>query len=90
MASFLVLLGLGFDIWGVLLLANAYLGTARPRQRLRLLINALARGAAARGAARAIDQLATEDKLRSLQGLAFIGLGFVLQACGVLIAALTG
>lgn len=80
----LQLLGLSCEIAGVLLMANGYTGAVTREGVVRLLASALVRGATARGAA-AMGHLSTEDRLGSLQGLALIGLGFVLQTLGALL-----
>jgi hypothetical protein len=77
----LQLAGLAAQLAGVLLMANGYTSLVTIRHVPRLLASALRRGNAARGAAE-LHHLTVEDKLRSLQGLALIGLGFLLQTAG--------
>ena len=84
----LQLVGLAAQLAGVLLMANGYTGLVRAGNVPRLLASALRRGAAARGAAE-LHSLTVEDKLRSLQGLASIGLGFLLQTAGTALPLVT-
>lgn len=83
----LQLLGLGCEIAGVLLMANGHTGAVTRGGVARLLASALVRGATARGAA-GIGHLSPENRLSSLQGLALIGLGFLLQTLGSLLQLL--
>ena len=85
----LQLIGLALEIAGVLLMANLYTGIVPLRQLVYLLFSALFRGAEAAGAVE-MATLHLEDRLAALQGLAFIGLGFLLQAIGVLLSQLLG
>jgi hypothetical protein len=72
------LAGLACEVVGALLMANGYTGVGGGAGIPRLLLSALVRGPLARGTA-AVDHLAPENRLSSLQGLALIGLGFALQ-----------
>ena len=73
------MLGAFLEVTGVFLMAGAYLSAARTRNRLQILISALVRGDTAKGAVEASD-LNKTHKVIALQGLAFIGLGFLCQA----------
>ena len=75
------------EVAGVLLMANLYIGGVRLKQIVLVLLSALVRGDRARDAVAISDLISREDKLTSLQGLALIGLGFVLQAAGADLAA---
>ena len=81
------LLGLILEILGVLGMANAYLAVAQgSRSKLSLLLDALFRGPRARGANRLQEAgFNAEDRLRVLQGLGLIGLGFLFQAIGLIL-----
>lgn len=88
--------GLGLEILGVLLMADAYLDlVATKRGKLRLLASALVRGLGRGGAtaegARMVREagFSAEDSLRVLRGLACIAFGFVLQAIGIVLAYLS-
>jgi hypothetical protein len=83
------LLGLCLEVAGVLRMANGYTSSATPGGALRIVVSALVRGATARGAA-SIAHLSPEDRLKSLQGLAVVGLGFLVQACGTSLLLLDG
>ena len=87
-AAVLQLAGAACEIGGVLLMANLYIGGARRGQVVAVLLSALVRGERARDGVEISDFLSRESKLASLQGLALIGVGFVLQAAGVLVSAL--
>lgn len=77
----LQVVGLLLQLAGVLLMANGYTNFVHPGDLVALLSSALWRGKSARGAA-ALQKLSQEKKLASLQGLAFVGLGFLVQALG--------
>ncbi len=79
----LQLAGLGLDLIGAFLLANGLL-SGRPVVLPRILFSALYRGRVARGKVRVA--LSQEDHLKSLQGVAFIAAGFLVQAVGLLLA----
>lgn len=95
------LLGLTLEIIGVLLMANLYVGLVSLLGAIPLLASALVKGKAARGAVYLLQDespatsssagqpVNQDNKLTSLQGLAFIGLGFLIQAIGVLLAAIS-
>lgn len=75
--------GLIFEIVGVLLMANAYLKRASDSAVPMVLMSALWRGDTARGAAfpgRSDVEGEKRANLVALQGLAFIGVGFVFQS----------
>ena len=84
----LQLSGSVFEIAGVVLMANGLIGAVDRRGVVRTLLDALRRGPRARGAVR-MRELTPEDGLRALQGLAFVLVGFLLQATGTL-AAIAG
>jgi hypothetical protein len=79
----LALVGSLAEITGAIMMANSYLGAARVRDWVRLILSALCRGDAARGAIQA-RELNEENGLLALQGLAFIVIGFTLQAFAIL------
>lgn len=78
----LLIVGAVLEIVGVFLMSGAYLSATRLRDRLPILGNALVRGNTAKGAVE-VSELNKTQKVSALQGLAFIGLGFILQT-GVL------
>lgn len=93
----IVLLGLVSDVAGALLLSYAYFAITRPRDLPRAFLSALVRGGFSRGIA-AVDVPKREadasldtarrnerNRLRALQGVAFLALGFLLQAVGLVI-----
>ncbi len=85
----LVLLGLILEIVGVFFMANGYTrGVRGVLGKARVLVSALWRGGIAREATRML-QLTAEDARSVLQGIAYIGLGFVLQAAGCVVSLLT-
>ena len=71
------------EISGVILMANSLLVTTRIGI-IRLLFSALYRGASARGIEFVPEQL--EIRTVSVQGLAFITLGFFLQAISAILS----
>jgi len=87
LAAALELAALGLQVAGVLLMANGYTRVVATRDLPFLLLSALFRGKIARGAAQ-IGDLVAEDRLRALQGLALVGLGFMLQGGAVFLALL--
>lgn len=64
------------------MMANAYVAV-KLRDLPILLASALFRGRIARGAHKLEGALTPEDRLTTLQGLALITLGFVLQVIGI-------
>lgn len=64
------------ELGGAFLLANGLTSAAKARFPLRVVISALWRGDAARGA---VFWPADDDRLRAIQGLGFILLGFAIQ-----------
>lgn len=78
-----IIIGATLEIVGVFLMSGAYLSASRTKNRLQILANALFRGAIARGAVD-VSELNEVHKVKALQGLAFIGLGFLMQT-GVLL-----
>lgn len=81
--NFAQLLGLTLEIMGVIFMANAYM-IVKDQSVIRMLFDALFRGPSAKMlASNVFDR--SEDVLLSLQGLAFIGLGFLIQALAVII-----
>lgn len=86
-ASVLQLIGGALALVGTFLVANIYLNVPT-LSKPHALISALKRGHTAKQIADGFD-LTVETKKRILivlQGLAFIALGFVLQAVGMVIA----
>jgi hypothetical protein len=77
------LIGSFFEIAGAIMMANSYLGAARVKDWMRLILSALVRGDEARGAiqGRGVNE---ENGLLALQGLALITIGFLLQALALL------
>jgi hypothetical protein len=78
LAASLLLIGLAFELVGVIMMARRYVRIVPLVEVPRLLLAALTRKPAARAAAR-LHPLWVEDSLDSLQGLAFIAVGFVCQ-----------
>lgn len=87
-ATWTQLLASLLEIAGVLLMANAHVAVAKGSQIPGLLVVAVWRGAMARGAAKLDGVLSQEDRLKTLQGLAFIAAGFLLQVGATLAEAL--
>ena len=85
MADAIVIMGACLEVIGVFLMAGAYLSAARPNpwDRLQVLVSAFFRGDAAKGAVD-MSELNATHKVQALQGLAFIGLGFVCQASAMI------
>ena len=79
------LLGLLMDLRGVLLMANGYTRVVPGSQTVHLLASALRKGDLAREAVRH-RELTAEDRLAVLRGLAWIGLGFLVQLLGLVLA----
>ena len=69
------------EIAGVLLMANGVLAGVAWGGVLKALFDGLRRGPGARGAVR-MSELSEENRVVTLQGLAFILIGFVLQGLG--------
>jgi hypothetical protein len=82
--DWLSLAGIVLEIIGIIMMANSYLGAAKRRHWLPVLLSALVRGKQARGAVAARD-INEDDGLLALQGLGLIALGFVSQALAILI-----
>jgi hypothetical protein len=76
--SLFQLLGSLFEITGAFLMANIYLRVYK-YQKILAIISALWRGEKAEEST-TIAGIVPERRLSSLQGLSFIGLGFLLQA----------
>ena len=70
---------------GGFLMASSLLHMIRPVATPLYLLSALRRGTHARGATR-IKPATVEERLTSLQGLAFVTLGFSLQFTGSVLA----
>lgn len=87
LAQCLQILGLILDLVGVLQMANGYTRALPQSQIAFLLVNALRRGPLAKEAVQHQD-LTREDRMNVLQGLAFVGLGFLLQISGVILLLL--
>jgi hypothetical protein len=68
-------------------MANMYVRRLPKRALLLVILDALRRGKTAKDAV-TIAEIWPENKLISLQGLALIGGGFVIQTVGVVIATL--
>ncbi len=83
-SAILVVAGLIFEVLGVFLMARRSFRIVRLYELPLLMISALFRAKAARGAAK-VRELNSEDSLSDVQGLAFIGLGFFLQTAGFLL-----
>jgi hypothetical protein len=80
LSAILQLIGALSEIYGAILMANQYIATPK-RDYLALvtlLLDALSRGKISREATSGIFPV-SDNKLTSLQGLAYIGLGFLLQ-----------
>lgn len=84
----LVIAGLTFEILGVFRMASQSTRIVRLHELPTLLISAFFRGSAARAAVEA-EALNEEDRLTRLQGLAFLGFGFLLQTIGFVWTALS-
>lgn len=80
--TLLQLVGAICEIIGVVLMTRSLL-VIKIRSALRLLGSALIRGASARGVEYIPEQ--PQSKMVSLQGLAFIALGFFFQAVSALL-----
>ncbi|MFV2073459.1 MAG: hypothetical protein ACC742_12510 [Thermoanaerobaculales bacterium] len=85
--STLQLAGSVAEIIGIVLMANGLLSGIAWGGVLRTLIDAIRRGPSARGAVR-MSELGEENGLHTLQGLAFVLVGFVLQAVGTVLSML--
>jgi hypothetical protein len=75
--------GLGFELVGVYYMAHPYLRDTNAASFPSLMISALFKGDEWKGArlpSRPPDEGAEESNGKALRGLAFISLGFVLQA----------
>lgn len=70
--------GLIFEIVGVLLMAHLYLKVENFKEQLKVLISALYRGEDAQ-AVQVLPDIFKEKKIVTLQGIAFIVLGFIFQ-----------
>ena len=79
----LQLAGSVVEIAGVLLMANGVLAGVAWGGVFKALLDGLRRGPGARGAVR-MSELTDEDRVVTLQGLAFILVGFMLQGLGTL------
>lgn len=84
-AAFLLIIGLGLELTGVIALARKYVRLVPVFEVPRLLFAALFRAPAARQAAE-VQHLWVETTLDSLQGLALIALGFIFQTTATLLA----
>lgn len=80
--------GLGLEVVGVLMMANGYLTVAEGRWgKFLLLLDALLRGTGARGADRLQKAgFDLESRILVLRGLSLVGVGFLAQAAGVILA----
>lgn len=70
--------GSTFEVAGAYLIANLYFELVRGRQIPIMLIHALWRGSKAKDGI-ALTGISEENKLISLQGISFIGVGFLCQ-----------
>lgn len=84
LAAGFLLIGLVFELVGILAMARRYIRIVPLVEVPRLLLAALMRRPAARAAAR-LHPLWLENTLDSLQGLALIGVGFVCQTVATLL-----
>ena len=82
-SNILALIGGVFEVTGVLLMANQYINV-RWYQIPIVLISALGRGENAFKAVK-ISEISDENRRLSLQGLASIGLGFIIQFASSLV-----
>lgn len=80
------LLGFGLEIWGILKMANGLMSLTKTRHVIPILWSALWKGPKAEGLVRAL-RLGTEDRRQSLQGLALVGIGFLIQALATVVQA---
>lgn len=80
------LFGFGLEIWGILKMANGLMSLTRTRHVVPVLWSALWKGSKAEGLVRAV-RLGTENRHQSLQGLALVALGFLIQAVATVVEA---
>ncbi|MGH6898141.1 MAG: hypothetical protein ACREJ5_16605 [Geminicoccaceae bacterium] len=85
--SILQIVGLVLEITGIFLMANMYVRRLPKRALLLVILSALGRGETARDAV-TIAEIWPENKLISLQGLALVGGGFVIQMIGLVVATI--
>ncbi|MGH7484180.1 MAG: hypothetical protein ACREMY_01080 [bacterium] len=81
----LIVVGGLCGLWGAVQMANQFTKTVDGWLDLfDVLVNAAARGHKAKGMV-AVSEKSPEEKLITLQGLAFVFFGFLLQTAGALI-----
>ncbi len=85
MSATLQLVGLVLEIVGIVLMANGHTRAIYGRGRWWILVTALWRSGIAEEATRQLS-LTVEDVRSVLQGLAFIGLGFLVQALSAVLS----
>ena len=83
MNTWVTFLGLSLEIFGALLLASSYLSATSLWQIPRLLLRALFYVNEARFSASLSKQLNAENQGYAVRGIAFLVIGFLLQAVGV-------
>lgn len=88
MALLLQIIGSTLEVIGAYLIANLYFETVTRRQIPIMLIHALWRGSKAKDGI-ALTGISEENKLISLQGIAFIGIGFLCQLLASIMALFT-
>ena len=74
----IAIIGTCLEVIGVFLMSGAYMSAVRVTQKLKVLFVSLYRGRSAKGAVD-LSGLNETQKVNALQGLAFIGLGFICQ-----------
>lgn len=85
----LILFGGLCGLWGAVRMANQFTGSVDGWFDLAdVLMSAVVRGNKAKGMV-AVSEKETEQKLTTLQGLAFVFLGFLLQSAGALLDLFT-
>jgi len=85
----LILIGGVCGLWGAVQIANQLTGTIDGWSDLaEVFMSAVVRGDKAKGAV-AVSRNEKEHRLTTLQGLAFVFLGFLLQSAGALLDLFT-
>ncbi|MDY6919312.1 MAG: hypothetical protein SV765_03765 [Pseudomonadota bacterium] len=93
--SLLALISSIFELIGVILMANVYINIGGPVREKAFrfaggLISSLKRGKCARKLVVSARITEREDRLTTLQGLAFIAVGFILQLLSNLLQLIGG
>ncbi len=88
MVLLLQIIGSTLEVIGAYLIANLYFETVVGRQIPIMLIHAIWRGPKAKDAI-ALTGISKENKLISLQGIAFIGVGFLFQLLASVVSLCT-